>query len=285
MTKAAWIRNENAPAGGRSLGHLNCSCGKAPESRYCEKGGDVFCSCGRLFSWDGFIKQEPLTIPENLFVGAYPTGWVYADKKVAKNHDYKTVAFLPFDTLELDLYKDCPADLAKYIKQDARALQMRIGEEFQITTSGQTILLGSAFASFDEILRSRKNFVNDQIAQFGTVSEFVSNRAYNYSLGTIKAYQFRYRQVWLVNVQPSLSGHLGQKRWYGEKIYNFDYRVVMPNYDAELDRMIEHYNRPRGDLRDLPALEQVNKFAHLWDEIEKISNYVAEKGGDYLIWS
>lgn len=50
-----WIRN-NVPKGQRAAGHLDCPCRRAPESRLEPADGDVFCQCGRRYTWDGCIK-------------------------------------------------------------------------------------------------------------------------------------------------------------------------------------------------------------------------------------
>jgi hypothetical protein len=82
--------------------------------------------------WDG----------DRLFVGAYPCGLVYADKLVEVNRDYKRLGFLSYATLKLELEKDCPPELAERIKADAAVLQRQPGKPFQVSTAGQTIILG-----------------------------------------------------------------------------------------------------------------------------------------------
>ena len=53
--KVAWIRND-VPAGTPAPGRLNCPCRQAPESRYDPSNGDVYCQCGRRYTWDGCVK-------------------------------------------------------------------------------------------------------------------------------------------------------------------------------------------------------------------------------------
>lgn len=79
---------------------------------------------------------------QRLFSGVYPCGIVYADRTREKGGDYARLGFLDYATLTLTLEKDCPADLATLIREDASKLQARAGEAFEISTSGQTVRLG-----------------------------------------------------------------------------------------------------------------------------------------------
>lgn len=79
-----------------------------------------------------------------IFSGIYPGGIVYADRQREKGGDYARLAFLPFDTLELEFAVDCPQELADQISLDAERIQVRIGQDFRISTSGQTVVLGWA---------------------------------------------------------------------------------------------------------------------------------------------
>src|SRR5947209_19655859 len=56
-----------------------------------------------------------------IFVGLFPTGIVYADRKVERHGDYKRLGFLPYSTLALEIEKDCPPALAREIRADAAA--------------------------------------------------------------------------------------------------------------------------------------------------------------------
>lgn len=84
---------------------------------------------------------------ERIFSGCYPAGIVYADRHVESGGDYKRLAFLDFATLTLSIEKDCPSQLAAYIKKDAANLQSKSGMSYRISTSGQSILLGHANAT------------------------------------------------------------------------------------------------------------------------------------------
>ncbi|MFC1337416.1 MAG: hypothetical protein G8D89_16380 [gamma proteobacterium symbiont of Clathrolucina costata] len=81
---------------------------------------------------------------DRLFAGIYPTGIVYADRHREVSGDYQRLAYLNFATLELEIEKACPPDLVHRIQENARIIQEKRGDHFQISTCGQTVLLGSA---------------------------------------------------------------------------------------------------------------------------------------------
>ena len=89
-------------------------------------------------------KQNRAALNERLFVGVAATGIVYADKSIVKHGDYARIAILFFDTLKLKFEEDCAADLAELIKKDAAEIQARIGQEYQVSASSQTVTLGYA---------------------------------------------------------------------------------------------------------------------------------------------
>jgi hypothetical protein len=76
-----------------------------------------------------------------LFIGIFPAGISYCDRTKEEHGDYKRVAFLSYATLELDVYAP-RSPLLPRIQEHAAGLQARRGEEFQVSTSGQTITLG-----------------------------------------------------------------------------------------------------------------------------------------------
>ena len=78
--------------------------------------------------------------PDNrLFVGIFPAGISYADRTIEEHGDYKKLAFLPYSTLKPTFYK-CPDDLRKEIEEDIK--QYKKGEDLQISTCGQSVILG-----------------------------------------------------------------------------------------------------------------------------------------------
>lgn len=87
------------------------------------------------------VQQNPS--PGRLFAGVYPTGIVYADREREIDGDYMRVAFLPYSTLELQWAPgQHPRELRDEVELDAARLQSMRGQEFQVSTSGQTITLG-----------------------------------------------------------------------------------------------------------------------------------------------
>lgn len=86
------------------------------------------------------LKKEKEEISKRLFIGVFPGGISYADRETEEYGDYKKLAFLPYDTLELRFYHDCPEMLKDFIKNDAS--RYHTGQTFAISASGQTALLG-----------------------------------------------------------------------------------------------------------------------------------------------
>lgn len=82
------------------------------------------------------------TTSDRLFIGTYPCGLVYADRATEAHGDYKRLAFLPYSTLKLEMEKDCPTDLQARILAHAATLQAKRGEQYQVSTCGQTVTLG-----------------------------------------------------------------------------------------------------------------------------------------------
>jgi len=88
-------------------------------------------------------KLQKAQSPEAcLFRGVFPTGISYADRCHEVNGDYKKLAFLPFSTLELRFEKNCPEEFKSLITTHAAEIQAKRGEEYQVSESGQTVLLG-----------------------------------------------------------------------------------------------------------------------------------------------
>lgn len=76
-----------------------------------------------------------------LFIGNFDTGIVYADRYSEENGDYKKIAILFYSDLRLEI-DDPKSPLLEEVKAHAAQIQARKGEQYQISTSGQTITLG-----------------------------------------------------------------------------------------------------------------------------------------------
>lgn len=96
-----------------------------------------------------FARFEPvapaptLSATERLFMGVYPGGIVYSDRSREESGDYLRLAFLPYDTLVLDVRPGVPEDLRALIEAHASKMRAHAGQQFEISTCGQTVLLGS----------------------------------------------------------------------------------------------------------------------------------------------
>ncbi len=99
--------------------------------------------------WLAYVKTESSMgtgleeQSERLFVGVYPCGLVFADRWDDSSGDYARLGFLPYDTLQLEIRPSCPADLRGKIEAEAAKMQARKGEQFQISTAGQQVTLGT----------------------------------------------------------------------------------------------------------------------------------------------
>ena len=80
---------------------------------------------------------------DNLFCAVMPCGISYSDSSRERNGDYVKLAFLSFATLELTFAPDCPRIMADRIKRDAQPIQERRGQQYTVTTTGQTVMLGT----------------------------------------------------------------------------------------------------------------------------------------------
>jgi hypothetical protein len=88
--------------------------------------------------------EKEVILRKRLFIGVFPTGLSYADQEREEHGDYKKLAFLSFDNLKLEIYEDCPEELKPLITQDAQEIIARKGEEYRVSLSGQTVILGYA---------------------------------------------------------------------------------------------------------------------------------------------
>jgi hypothetical protein len=93
-----------------------------------------------------FVQLPPLE--DRLFAGVMPAGITYCDRKIEVDGDYKKIAFLAFYDLKLQIF-DKESRLLPLILPDAKRLQRKVGEEYQISLTGQTIILGSGLCNSD----------------------------------------------------------------------------------------------------------------------------------------
>jgi hypothetical protein len=83
----------------------------------------------------------PIEIPDWLFVGVFPTCYVYADKRTEENRDYKTILRLFYNPLRIEIkaanMKAYP-DVLELAKEKLKRLQMRVNEPLEVSATGQT---------------------------------------------------------------------------------------------------------------------------------------------------
>ena len=77
-----------------------------------------------------------------LFIGIYPSGIVYADRRKERGGDYTRVAFLPYDNLVLAVEKGADPALVAEARAHADTLIAQRGEAFAIDASGHHVILG-----------------------------------------------------------------------------------------------------------------------------------------------
>jgi hypothetical protein len=92
---------------------------------------------------DLFDQSNNAKLRRRIFVGVFPGGISYADREREEYGDYKRLAFLPFESLALEWSAGCSPDVKEWIAESAKYYQSRRGQQFQISQSGQTVLLGS----------------------------------------------------------------------------------------------------------------------------------------------
>ncbi len=79
-----------------------------------------------------------------LFIHVAATGIAYSDRTREEDGDYAKLALLPFCTLEPFFFDGCPDALRGRIIAHMETIRTKRGEDFQISTAGQTIRLGHA---------------------------------------------------------------------------------------------------------------------------------------------
>lgn len=91
------------------------------------------------------VQLAPAHNPgDRLFIGVYPAGIVYADRATTVDGDYARIAFLPYSTLQLEWSKgQFPPELCRQIVEHAATIAARRGQPFEVSSSGQTVVLGN----------------------------------------------------------------------------------------------------------------------------------------------
>lgn len=86
------------------------------------------------------LKSGPLAA--RLFQGVYSCGMVYADRAVERDGDYRRLAFLPYDTLQIEYENDCPELWRPFLEQKVAEMLARAGQPFALAQN-MSITLGT----------------------------------------------------------------------------------------------------------------------------------------------
>jgi hypothetical protein len=116
--------------------------------------------------------QKAAMIGARVFCGCYPTGLVWSDKHNQKAGDYKRLAYLNYATLQLDVEKDCPEELATWIRESAAKVQAKRGQAYSIAGNA-SVILGHALPALSPGEQLRKDL---------TARGFEETRKFNASI-------------------------------------------------------------------------------------------------------
>lgn len=89
-----------------------------------------------------YLRQIGYREVRQLLVGIMMAGISYVDRQPDNYGTYWRLAFLPFDTLVLEVSPGCPVGLLAKIAADAATIIARRGERFEVTASGRYVILG-----------------------------------------------------------------------------------------------------------------------------------------------
>lgn len=103
---------------------------------------------------------------QRLFIGTYPAGIVYSDREKEVHGDYKRLAFLPYDTLKLEVERGCPGELEVEIVNHARTIQCQVGQHYRTSETGSEVLLGSKVKPVKLKLQGMLTSVTHEIIAF-----------------------------------------------------------------------------------------------------------------------
>lgn len=79
---------------------------------------------------------------DRLFIGVFAGGVVYADRKQEEHGDYKRVGFLPYKSLVFEPAKGISPKLLEQAMKHASSITALRGQKFQVSSSGQYVILG-----------------------------------------------------------------------------------------------------------------------------------------------
>ena len=103
---------------------------------------------------------------QRIFIGVFPAGISYADTQREVRGDYARLAFLPYDTLKLQVEDSCPGDLEQEIRTHARTVQCQVGQHYRTSETGSEVLLGSKVKPVKLKLQGMLTSVTHEIIAF-----------------------------------------------------------------------------------------------------------------------
>jgi hypothetical protein len=218
---------------------------------------------------------------DNIFIGIYPAGIVYADRQQEVAKDYKRLAFLSYETLELKVEDDCPEHLERDIVADAAGFQMRRGLPFDISVCGTTVILGSKLSnpkpwSIEEVSKLLCSSVAAGDALIEATYPY-ANPLNDRSKLLIQAYVNEHGAAWLGRVNISRETEGRPVIWEcldPAGVQTYGAAFVLPAFDEELRRMIvSRHDTPYTGTSDDAKLVHA-----IFDRVEQL-------GGHGLHWN
>ncbi len=217
---------------------------------------------------------------DNLFIGIHAGGVVYCDRQQEVERDYKRLAFLCYETLELKVEPDCPEHLEHDIRADAAGFQMRRGLPFSISENA-TVILGSGLPTPKPwTIAEVKRLLGESVRDGEPLIE--ANYPYANPLNArsqllVQAYINERDAAWLGRVNLNREQEGRPVIWEcgdptGAHVYGASF--VLPAYDEELKRLIVSRS-----LTPYTGTEDDSKLVGaIFDRVEQL-------GGNPLLWN
>ncbi|MFL6284500.1 MAG: hypothetical protein ACJ74Q_15250 [Pyrinomonadaceae bacterium] len=216
---------------------------------------------------------------DNIFIGIHAAGVVYADRQQEVAGDYKRLAFLCYETLELKVEDDCPEHLARDIVESAAGFQMRRGLPFEISGCGASVILGGKSSKPWGVEEARM-LLRASVCAGDPLIEAnypYANPLNDRSRLLIQSYINEHGAAWLgrVNIYREVEGR--PVIWQcadATSVQVYGAAFVLPAFDDELRHMIvtRHITPYTGTAQDSQLVEAI------FDRIEGL-------GGSGLFWN
>ena len=105
---------------------------------------EALTNAARLLAGGSVVMPPNPGRPERLFIGSYPTGYLYSDRDRddPRTRDYRRLAFLPFSTLKLEWSNEDVPALNAAIRAHAAGIIAKRGQQHEVDSCGHTVILG-----------------------------------------------------------------------------------------------------------------------------------------------